>query len=109
MADLKHVTEETFEAEVLNSSLPVLVDFTAVWCGPCKMLAPLVEELAEEWQGKVNIYKMDVDTNPNLPVKYDVMGVPSLILFKNGKVTARITGFRPKNQIITTFEPHLRG
>ena len=106
MADVKYVTEENFGSEVLESDLPVLVDFTAVWCGPCKMLAPMVDELAQEWQGKVNIYKMDVDTSPTTPLKYDVMGVPSLILFKNGEIAARITGFRPKKQIITTFEPH---
>ncbi len=105
MSDVKYVTEENFDTEVLESELPVLVDFTATWCGPCKMLAPLVEELAEEWQGKVNIYKMDVDTNPRTPIKYSVMGVPSLILFKNGEITARITGFRPKKQLVTTFEP----
>ena len=106
MTEVKYVTEETFDNEVLNSELPVLVDFTAVWCGPCKMLAPLVDELAEEWQGRVSIYKMDVDTSPTTPIKYDVMGVPSLILFKNGEVAARITGFRPKKQLITTFESH---
>jgi thioredoxin 1 len=105
MADVKYVTEENFETEVLESELPVLVDFTAVWCGPCKMLAPLVDELAEEWQGKVNIYKMDVDASPTTPIKYNVMGVPSLILFKNGEIAARITGFRPKKHLVTTFEP----
>jgi len=109
MADVKYVTEDNFETEVLGSVLPVLVDFTAVWCGPCKMLAPLVDELAQEWDGRVNIFKMDVDSNPSLPSKYDVLGVPSLILFKNGKIAARITGFRPKNQLVTTFEPHLMG
>jgi thioredoxin 1 len=106
MADVKYVTEDNFESEVLQSELPTLVDFTAIWCGPCKMLAPLIDELAEEWDGRVNIYKMDVDTNPTIPVKYDVMGVPSLILFKNGNIAARITGFRPKKQLVTTFEPH---
>ena len=106
MAALKYVTEENFNTEVLESDLPVLVDFSAVWCGPCKMLDPLVGELAQEWQGKVNVYKIDIDTNPSMPLKYDVMGVPSLILFKKGEVAARITGFRPKNQLVTTFEPH---
>ena len=106
MADVEYITEENFDTEVLKSDLPVLVDFTAVWCGPCKMLAPVVDELAQEWQGKVNIYKMDVDTSPSTPLKYNVMGVPSLILFKDGEIAARITGFRPKKQLITTFEPH---
>jgi len=107
MKELNYVTEETFEADVLKSDLPVLVDFTAAWCSPCKMLSPLVSELAQEWEGKARIYKMDVDTNPQLPVKYGVMGVPSLILFKDGEITARLTGFKPKKQLITTFEPHL--
>jgi thioredoxin 1 len=107
MEELKYVTEESFEADVLNADLPVLVDFTASWCGPCKMLAPVIEELASDWQGKAYIYKMDVDSNPETPQKYSVMGVPSLILFKNGEIAARITGFRPKNQLVTTFEPHI--
>lgn len=107
MEELNYVTEETFEEDVLKSVLPVLVDFTAAWCGPCKMLSPLVSELAQEWAGKARIYKMDVDTNQQIPVKYGVMGVPSLILFKDGEIAARLTGFRPIKQLQTTFEPHL--
>jgi thioredoxin 1 len=107
MEELKYVTEESFEVDVLKADLPVLVDFTASWCGPCKMLAPVIEELADDWQGKAYIYKMDVDSNPVTPQKYSVMGVPSLILFKDGEIAARITGFRPKKQLITTFEPYL--
>ena len=107
MEELKYVTEDTFESEVIKSKVPVLVDFTAVWCGPCKMLSPVIAELAQDWEGKVNIYKMDVDTNPETPQKYSVMGVPSLILFKDGEIAARITGFRPKKQLISTFEPFL--
>ena len=107
MEELNYVTEETFETDVIKSDLPVLVDFTAAWCSPCKMLSPLVSELAQEWAGKARIYKMDVDTNQQIPVKYGVMGVPSLILFKNGEIAARLTGFRPIKQLQTTFEPHL--
>ena len=107
MEELNYVTEDTFEEDVLKSDLPVLVDFTAAWCAPCKMLSPLVSELSQEWAGKVRIYKMDVDTNQQLPVKYGVMGVPSLILFKDGEIAARLTGFKPKKQLLTTFEPHL--
>jgi len=107
MNELKYITEETFESDVLQSEVPVLVDFTAVWCGPCKMLSPLVAELAQEWEGKAKVYKMDVDTNQDTPIKYGVMGVPSLILFKSGEIAARITGFRPKKQLQTTFEPFL--
>ena len=107
MDELKYITEETFESDVLQSEVPVLVDFTAVWCGPCKMLSPLVAELAQEWEGKAKVYKMDVDTNQDTPIKYGVMGVPSLILFKSGEIAARITGFKPKKQLQTTFEPFL--
>jgi thioredoxin 1 len=107
MNELKYITEETFESDVLQSEIPVLVDFTAVWCGPCKMLSPLVAELAQEWEGKAKVYKMDVDTNQDTPIRYGVMGVPSLILFKSGEIAARITGFRPKKQLQTTFEPFL--
>lgn len=107
MEELKYVNEDTFESDVINSEIPVLVDFTATWCGPCKMLSPVVAELAQDWEGKANIFKMDVDTNPEIPQKYSVMGVPSLILFKDGEIVARITGFRPKKQLISTFEPFL--
>jgi thioredoxin 1 len=109
MADVNYVTEENFQQDVLEAKLPVLVDFTAAWCGPCKMLAPLLEELAEEWQGKAQVYKMDVDTSPEIPLKLGVMGVPSLILFKNGKEAARITGFRPKKQLLAAFGALLGG
>jgi thioredoxin 1 len=107
MDDLKYITDDSFESDVINSELPVLVDFTAVWCGPCKMLAPVVAELNEEWNGKAHVYKMDVDTNPDTPLKYSIMGVPSLILFKDGEIAARVTGFRPKQHLVSTFEPHL--
>ena len=107
MEELKYVNEDTFESDVINSEIPVLVDFTATWCGPCKMLSPVVAELAQDWEGKANIYKLDVDTSPETPQKYSVMGVPSLILFKDGEIVARITGFRPKKQLISTFEPFL--
>jgi thioredoxin 1 len=107
MEEVKYVTEDDFENEVLQSNLPVLVDFTATWCGPCKMLAPIIDELARDWEGKVNVVKMDVDSSPNTPMEYSVMGVPSLILFKDGEIAARITGFRPKKQLLSTFEPHI--
>ena len=81
MADLTYVSEDTFQSEVLNSTLPVVVDFTAVWCGPCKMLEPVVKQLADEWAGKAKIVKLDVDQNPNLTMQYGVMGVPTLMLF----------------------------
>jgi len=107
MAEVEYITENQFESKVLGSELPVLVDFTAAWCGPCKMVSPLVEELAGDWGGKARVYKMDVDVNPNLPVQYGVMGIPALLLFVNGAVAARVAGFKPKKQLIKTFEPHL--
>jgi thioredoxin 1 len=107
MTDVIYINGENFQQDVLEADLPVLIDFTAAWCGPCKMLAPLVEELAEEWQGKVRVYKMDVDANPEIPVKLSVLGVPSLILFKNGKEATRITGFKPKKYLQATIEAYL--
>ena len=83
-----------------------MVDFTAVWCGPCKMLDPVVKELAEDWQEKVKVVKLDVDDNPNLAMQYQVMGVPTLMLFLNGQPSQRITGYQPKDRIVKKFSPH---
>ena len=107
MAEVEYITENDFETKVLGSELPVLIDFTAAWCGPCKMVSPLVEELAGDWEGKARVYKMDVDSNPNLPVKYGVMGIPALLLFVKGGVVARVAGFKPKKQLLKTFGSHL--
>ncbi len=107
MSNVHHVTADTFQDEVLEADLPVLVDFTAVWCGPCKMLAPVVEELAGEWEGRVKVVKLDVDHNQALAMNYQVMGVPTLILFKDGQVRERMTGYRPKKQIIKKISPHI--
>jgi len=107
MSELLYVTEETFQEEVINASSPVLVDFTAVWCGPCKMLAPIVVELAEEWAGQVKVVKLDVDDNQSIAMQYQVMGVPTLALFEGGELKERLTGFRPKNQILKKLSPHI--
>jgi len=107
MAEVEYITEIDFESKVLESELPVLVDFTAAWCSPCKMVSPLVEELAGDWEGKANVYKMDVDSNPNLPLQYGVMGIPALLLFVNGDVATRVAGFKPKKQLLKAFESHL--
>ncbi len=103
MSDLPKLTEATFEAEVLKSSLPVMVDFTAIWCGPCKMLEPVVVQLSQEWDGKVKVVKMDVDDNSSLVMQYGVMGVPTLILFVNGKPVQRLSGYQPKDRIVSKF------
>jgi thioredoxin 1 len=105
--EIKHVGESDFENEVISSSLPVLVDFTAVWCGPCKMLEPIVKQLAQEWEGKVKVVKLDVDDNAGLAIQYQVMGVPTLMLFSNGEPLERMTGYQPKQRILAKLSPHL--
>ncbi len=107
MAEIPHVGEANFENEVLKSITPVLVDFTAVWCSPCKMLDPVVKQLAQEWQTKVKVVKLDVDDNSHLAMEYQVMGVPTLMLFVGGKVVQRLTGFQPKDKISAKLSPHL--
>ncbi len=107
MIDIPKLSEATFQREVLESSVPVLVDFTAVWCQPCKMLDPVVRQLAEEWDGKVKVVKLDVDDNADLATDYTVMGVPTLILFKGGQPVERVTGFQPKDRLQKKFLQHL--
>jgi thioredoxin 1 len=107
MADISQVNEATFKNEVLDSAQPVLVDFTAVWCGPCKTLDPVVKQLAQEWTGKVKVVKLDVDDNPNLTVNYQVMGVPTLMLFVKGQPVQRVSGYQPKDRLEKKFSPHL--
>ncbi|MCK5429547.1 MAG: thioredoxin [Anaerolineales bacterium] len=107
MAELQHISEADFQNEVLDANQPVMVDFTAVWCGPCKMLDPVVKELSEEWADSVKVVKLDVDNNPSLAMQYQVMGVPTLMLFVNGQISERITGYQPKDRILAKFGPHL--
>ncbi len=98
-AGLFEVTDETFDRDVLKASEPVLVDFWAAWCGPCKAIAPIVEEVASQYTGKVKVGKMDVDKNVATPQRYGVRGIPTLLLFKNGKVAEQIVGYVPKETI----------
>ncbi|MHA3978141.1 thioredoxin [Halovulum sp. GXIMD14794] len=95
MATVK-VTDGTFEAEVVNSDIPVVVDFWAEWCGPCKQIGPALEELSQEYEGKVKIAKVNVDENPGAPSQLGVRGIPALFLFKNGQVVSNKTGAAPK-------------
>ena len=107
MAEMQYVTESDFQEEVIQSSLPVLVDFTAVWCQPCKMIDPIVKQLSVEWDGKVKVVKLDADQNPNILMQYGVMGIPTLMLFKGGEVKERITGFQPKDKLVAKVTPHV--
>jgi thioredoxin 1 len=106
MADVLHVDEGNFQNEVLDANEPVLVDFSAVWCQPCKMLDPVVKQLAGEWDGKVKVVKIDADENPNLVMKFGVMGIPTLLFMKGGEVKERVTGFMPKEKLVAKFSPH---
>jgi thioredoxin 1 len=101
------VNQAEWESEVLGSDTPVLVDFWAEWCGPCKMIAPIVDELAEEYDGKLRVAKLDADANPDILTNYQIMGIPTLILFKNGEAVARITGFKPKDKIVSKLVEHI--
>ncbi|RJR50166.1 MAG: thioredoxin [Desulfobacteraceae bacterium] len=99
MADLLQVTDENFDAEIMKSEIPAMVDFWAEWCGPCRMVGPVVEELAAQYQGKVKIAKMDVDKNRGIPAKFGIRNIPTLIFFKGGQVAQTIIGAQPKSHI----------
>jgi len=101
-------TDDNFEAEVLQSNTPVLVDFWAVWCGPCKMIAPIVEELAVEYNGKAKFGKLDVDNNQQSAIKYGVRSIPTLLIFKDGKLQDTIIGAVPKAHIVNKLETVLK-
>ena len=106
-AGLVHVDDKNFATEVLNSDLPVLVDFWATWCGPCRSISPIVEELAKEFSGRVKVTKLNVDESPATPGQYGVRGIPTLILFKGGKILDQIVGAVPKARLKAMIEKGL--
>ena len=101
------VNDANFQAEVLTSDRPVLVDFWAVWCGPCKMIAPVVEEIANEYDGKLKVTKMDVDSNPRTAMEYGIRSIPTLLIFKEGRVIEQIVGAVPKRHLVDKVTQHL--
>jgi len=102
-----HVTDDNFEAEVLKSSLPVLVDYWAEWCGPCKMIAPVLDEITGDYDGKLKVAKLNIDDNPNTPPRYGIRGIPTLMLFKDGEVEATKVGAVSKSQLIAFIDSNL--
>jgi thioredoxin 1 len=103
MADVLAVTDDTFEREVLQSATPVLVDFWAPWCGPCRAIAPVVDELAREFAGKLKVVKMNVDDNPTTPNKYGVRGIPTLLVIEAGQVKEQLVGAQPKARLVSAI------
>jgi thioredoxin 1 len=107
MARLAVVTDGTFDAEVLKPSIPVLVDFWADWCGPCKMIAPTVEEIALEYAGRLKVVQLDVDSGTQTALRYGVQSIPTLLLFANGQVVERLVGAMPKERLLAQLRPHI--
>ncbi len=101
MADIIHVTDDSFQAEVLESDKPVLVDFWAEWCGPCRMIGPILEELADEYGDKIKIAKLNVDENQKTPPGFGIMGIPTMIVFQGGEQKKKIVGAMPKKKLVT--------
>ena len=106
-AHIHHVTDPTFSAEVLQAPLPVLVDYWAEWCGPCRMIAPILEEVAKEYAGRLTVAKLNVDENQQTPQKYGIRGIPTLMLFKNGNIEATKVGALSKSQLTAFIDSHV--
>ncbi len=107
MSNIVHVTDETFQSEVLESSVPVLVDYWADWCGPCKMIAPILDEIASEYDGRLKVAKLNIDENQDTPRKYGIRGIPTLMLLKNGNVEATKVGALSKSQLTAFLDSNL--
>ena len=107
MSEPVHITDDTFEAEVVQSAMPAIVDFWAAWCAPCHMIAPVLEEIAEEYDGQLKVAKLDVDQNPQVATQFGVMSIPTMILFKDGEAVERLIGYMPKERLLEKITPHL--
>ena len=104
---IKHVSDASFEADVVHAGQPVVVDFWAEWCGPCKMIAPILDDIAKEYAGKVKVAKINIDENQQTPAQFGVRGIPTLMLFKNGSVEATKVGALSKSQLVAFLDGHL--
>ncbi len=109
MSTAAQVTDENFKKEVLESGVPVLVDFWAPWCGPCRMVAPVVDEIAQQYEGKVKVVKLNTDENPSVASQYGIRSIPTLMLFKDGQRVDMVVGAVPKSTLATTVEKHIKG
>jgi len=107
VSEIQHVSDDSFESEVLKSDVPVLVDYWAEWCGPCKMIGPILEEIAGDYEGKVKITKLNIDENPGTPPKFGIRGIPTLMLFKNGEVEATKVGALSKSQLTAFLDSNI--
>jgi thioredoxin 1 len=107
MGQVIEITDENFEEQVLQADVPVMVDLWAEWCGPCRMVTPIIEQLAEEYAGQITVGQLDVDSNPLTPARYGVQGIPTVFLFKGGEEMGRIVGARPRAQFVSLVEEHL--
>lgn len=101
------LTDEGFDSDVLQSDVPVLVDFWAIWCGPCRMMAPVIDEIADDYVGKAKVGKLDVDSNPQSASRYQVRGIPTLLLFKGGQVVEQLVGAVPKDKVVEALNGHI--
>ena len=105
---IRTISDETFETEVLKSDIPILVDFWAEWCQPCKMISPIVEEIAEKYAGRIKVFKLNVDKNAQIPIKYNVRGIPSLLIFCKGETVSRKVGVLNKSQLTDFLDENLQ-